>query len=46
MELLLDERDLRTTHEEADIIIVAQAIYAAKEARKNVLVVTDDTDIY
>lgn len=38
--------DLRTTHEEADVIIVAQAIYAAKEESKHVVVVADDTDVY
>ncbi len=34
------------THEEADAIIVAQAIYAAKEEGKHVVIVADDTDVY
>lgn len=37
---------MTTTHEEADNIIVAQAIYAAKEEGKHVVVVADDTDVY
>ena len=44
--LVIRRQDLKTTHEEADTIIVAQAIYAAKEERKNVVVVADDTDVY
>ena len=38
--------DMKTSHEEADTIIVAQAIYAAKEERKHVVIVADDTDVY
>ena len=47
MGLLLEERISRhkTTHEEADAIIVTQAIYAAKEENKHVVVVADDTDV-
>lgn len=44
--VVIRREDLKTTHEEADTIIVAQAIYAAKEERKNVVVVADDTDVY
>ena len=44
--VVIRQEDLRTTHEKADVIIVAQAIYAAKEERKNVVVVVDDTDVY
>ena len=44
--VVIRRADLRTTHEEADVIIVAQAIYAAKEERKHVAVVADDTDVY
>ena len=36
----------KTIHEEADTIIVAQAIYAAKIEGKHVVVVADDTDVY
>ena len=41
--VVIRREDLRTTHEEADVII---AIYAAKEERKNVVVMADDTDVY
>ena len=45
--VVIRRHDLRTTHEEADTIIVAQAIYAAKEEGKhNVVIVADDTDVY
>ena len=44
--LVIRRADLRTTHEEADVIIVAQAIYAAKEEGRNVVIVADDTDVY
>ena len=44
--VVIQRHDLRTTHEEADIIVVAQAIYAAKEEKKYVTVVADDTDVY
>lgn len=43
---VIRRQDLKTTHEEADTIIVAQAIYAAKEEGKQVIVVSDDTDVY
>ena len=44
--VVIRRQDLKTTHEEADTILVAQGIYAAKEERKNVVVVADDTDVY
>ena len=44
--VVIRREDLKTTHEEADAIIVAQAIYAAKVEGKHVVVVADDTDIY
>ena len=47
MGLLFKERkDLKTSHEEADPIVAAQAIYAAKEEKKHVVVVAEDTDVY
>jgi 5'-3' exonuclease len=47
MALLMTQTDLKTIiHEEADTIIVAQAIYAAKIEGKHVVVVADDTDVY
>ncbi len=44
--VIIRREDKKTTHEEADAIIVAQAISAAKEERKYVAVVADDTDVY
>jgi hypothetical protein len=37
--------DLRTSHEEADIIIIQQALKCAPEARK-MTVISDDTDVF
>ena len=44
--IVIRRQDLSTSHKEADVVIVAQAIYAAKEEQKNVAVVADDTDVY
>ncbi|KAL8593372.1 hypothetical protein ACOMHN_065978 [Nucella lapillus] len=44
--ITISRQDLRTTHEEADEIVVAQAIYAATEEGKHVGVVADDTYVY
>ncbi len=44
--LVIRREDLKTTHEEADTIIVAQAIYTAKVEGKHVVVMADDTDVY
>ena len=44
--LVIFRQDLENFHEEADAIIVAQAIYAATVEFKHVQVVADDTDIY
>ena len=44
--VVIRREDLKTSHEEADTILVAHAIYAAKEEGKNVVVVADDTDVY
>ena len=44
--VVIKREDLKTTHEEADAIVVAQAIYAAKVEGKLVVVVADDTDVY
>ncbi len=43
---VIKRQDLKTTHEEPDTIIRAQAIYAAKEEGKQVVVVADDADVY
>ena len=44
--VVIRREDLKTIHEEADTIIVAQAIYAAKIEGKHVVLVADDTDVY
>ena len=44
--VVIRRADLRTTYEEADVIIEAQVIYAAKEEGRNVVIVADDTDVY
>ena len=43
---IIRREDLNTKHEEADVIVVAHAIYAAEVESKKVFVVADDTDIY
>ena len=43
--VIISREDYKTTHEEADAIVVAQAIYEAKVERKHVIIVADDTDI-
>ena len=45
-EVVIIREHIKTTHEEANSIIVAQAIYVAKEENKHVIVVANDTDIY
>ena len=44
-EVILTRHDLKTAHEEADIIIVQQVLKAASEARR-MTVVCDDTDVF
>ena len=43
---IIRREDLNTKHEEANVIVVAKAIYAAEVESKKVVVVADDTDIY
>ena len=38
--------DMRTTHEEADVIIPQQVDYALHEGYKNIRVLCDDTDVF
>ena len=38
--------DLRTTHEEADVIIARQMVSAAREGHLSIKVVSDDTDVF
>ena len=42
----IQRQDLRTSHEEADNIIVQQVIYVAKATRNNISVISDDTDVF
>ena len=46
MGLSIKRQDLVTTHEEADLIVVSQAMYVPSVEGKSVGVVADDTDIY
>ena len=43
---IIRREDVKTKHEEADVTVLAQAIYAAEVESKKVVVVADDTDIY
>ena len=38
--------DLRTTHEEADVIIIQQVVYLASAGKSNIHVLADDTDVF
>ena len=38
--------DIRTTHEEADVIIVQQMVQLASIGVQNILVICDDTDVF
>ena len=38
--------DLKTSHEEADIIIIQQVLHAAKNGSKMIKVICDDTDVF
>ena len=44
--VVITREDLKTTHELADVVVVAQAIYATKDEGKHVVVVACDTDVY
>jgi len=41
-----EKDDIATTHEEADIIMVQQAVQLAKSGTKSICVVSDDTDFH
>ena len=45
-EQVIQRIDLRTTHEEADVVIIQQVLYLASIGIKNIRVVADDTDIF
>ncbi len=38
--------DIRTTHEEADVIIIQQVVHLAKSGKNSIRVVADDTDVF
>ena len=42
----LERDDMSTTHEEADVIMVQQAIKLAKSGVKSICVLSDDTDVF
>jgi len=43
---VIDREDLRTTHEEADTIIVQQMVKVAGRGSRSIKVVCDDTDVF
>ena len=43
---VLKRQDLRTTHEEADVIITQQVVHLAKAGKQSICVVADDTDVF
>lgn len=46
MGVLIVRNDLRTSHEEADVIIPQQVVYAASQGATTITVVCDDTDVF
>jgi hypothetical protein len=44
--VIINRRDMDTTHEEADIIIVQEMLMAAKENPTSITVLSDDTDVF
>ena len=44
--VVIQRHDIATTHEEADSIIVQQAIQVAVNEQKYVTILADDTDVY
>ncbi len=44
--VVIQRQDIATTHEEADNIIVQQAIQVAVDEQKHVTILADDTDVY
>ena len=44
--LCIQRQDLANNHEEADVVVASQAMYAASTESKTVGVLADDTDIY
>ncbi len=44
--LVTNKNDMTNTHEEADVIIVNQMVYAAKRGASNISIICDDTDVF
>ena len=44
--VVVDRIDLKTTHEEADVIIPQQMVYAVSQGAKTIIVICDDTDVF
>ena len=44
--VVVDKIDLKTTHEEADVIIPQQMVYAISQGAKTIIVICDDTDVF
>ena len=43
--VVVDRIDLKTTYEEADVIIPQQMVYAVSQGAKTIIVICDDTDV-
>ncbi len=46
MGAVITRTDMRTTHEEADVIIAQQMVCAATESSSCITIVSDDTDVF
>jgi hypothetical protein len=44
--VVIERRDIATSHEEADNIIAQQALMCAKQHRSTTIVIADDTDVF
>ena len=42
----MEKTDLKTTHEEADVIIVQQIVHLALKGAQSIQVISDDTDVF
>ena len=44
--IIRERADIHTTHEEADAIIVQQAVHIAHSGKESIRVIADDTDVF
>ena len=44
--IMRDRPDLRTTHEEADVIIIQQVFHLVDVGKSNIHIIVDDTDVF